>query len=154
MEVALPELQLWGVISNALSQLLSAVFAIKSPPKNRKPLPLEKSPSRAVKMSEKDIGQVPGLLQSNKKGLASDLEGTGEVLEFSHIDEKKVLRKMDIRLIPMLALLYLLSFLDRGNIGNASIEGLKEDLGLTGPQYNWCCRIVPISACILYNSLG
>jgi hypothetical protein len=31
---------------------------------------------------------------------------------FAHLDEKKILRKMDIRLIPMLALLYLLSFLD------------------------------------------
>lgn len=38
----------------------------------------------------------------------------------------------------MLALLYLLSFLDRGNIGNAKIEGLQEDLGLTNDQYNWC----------------
>lgn len=37
---------------------------------------------------------------------------------FAHLDEKKILRKMDLRLIPMLALLYLLSFLDRGNIGN------------------------------------
>lgn len=45
---------------------------------------------------------------------------------------------MDMRLIPMLALLYLLSFLDRGNIGNAKIEGLQEDLKLTDDQYNWC----------------
>lgn len=39
---------------------------------------------------------------------------------FAHLDEKKILRKMDLRLIPMLALLYLLSFLDRGNIGTLS----------------------------------
>lgn len=32
---------------------------------------------------------------------------------YAHIDSAKLLRKMDIRLIPMLALLYLLSFLDR-----------------------------------------
>ncbi|KAF1969445.1 MFS general substrate transporter [Bimuria novae-zelandiae CBS 107.79] len=57
---------------------------------------------------------------------------------FAHLDEKAILRKMDLRLIPMLALLYLLSFLDRGNIGNARIEGLVEDLGMSGPQYNWC----------------
>ncbi|KAJ4303953.1 hypothetical protein N0V88_001554 [Collariella sp. IMI 366227] len=57
---------------------------------------------------------------------------------FAHLDEKKILRKMDMRLIPMLALLYLLSFLDRGNIGNAKIEGLQEDLDLTDDQYNWC----------------
>lgn len=45
---------------------------------------------------------------------------------------------MDTRLIPVLALLYLLSFLDRGNIGNAKIEGLQEDLGLRSYEYNWC----------------
>jgi hypothetical protein len=60
---------------------------------------------------------------------------------FAHLDEKAILRKMDIRLIPMLALLYLLSFLDRGNIGNAKIEGLVEDLGMTGPQYNWTLTV-------------
>ncbi|KAI1356299.1 major facilitator superfamily domain-containing protein [Xylaria sp. FL0043] len=60
---------------------------------------------------------------------------------FAHLDEKKILRKMDIRLIPMLALLYLLSFLDRGNIGNAKIEGLQEDLHLTNDQYNLCLTV-------------
>ena len=59
----------------------------------------------------------------------------------SDIDPKKVLRKMDLHLIPMLALLYLLSFLDRGNIGNAKIEGLPESLGLTGGQYNWTLTV-------------
>ncbi|KAK7744055.1 hypothetical protein SLS53_003572 [Cytospora paraplurivora] len=57
---------------------------------------------------------------------------------FRYLDEAKVLRKMDLRLIPMLALLYLLSFLDRGNIGNAKIEGLQEDLHMLPYQYNWC----------------
>ncbi|KAF2224852.1 major facilitator superfamily domain-containing protein [Elsinoe ampelina] len=57
---------------------------------------------------------------------------------FAHLDLQKILRKIDLRLIPMLALLYLLSFLDRGNIGNAKIEGLQEDLRMTGSQYNWC----------------
>jgi hypothetical protein len=61
-----------------------------------------------------------------------DPEWDGSNVDFSHIDTKKVLRKMDIRLIPNLALLYLLSFLDRGNIGNAKIQGLTEDLRMTG----------------------
>lgn len=60
--------------------------------------------------------------------------------EFTPEMEKRVLRKMDLRLIPMLSLLYLLAFLDRGNIGNAKIEGLLEDLNMTGPQYSWTCR--------------
>lgn len=36
----------------------------------------------------------------------------------------------------MLAVLYLISHLDRANIGNAKIEGLLDDLGLDGIQYN------------------
>ncbi|KAL6871315.1 major facilitator superfamily domain-containing protein [Trichoderma novae-zelandiae] len=60
---------------------------------------------------------------------------------FVEIDEQKILRKMDIRLLPMLAALYLLSFLDRGNIGNAKIEGLQEDLDMTPEQYNWCLTV-------------
>lgn len=36
----------------------------------------------------------------------------------------------------MLAILYLASHLDRANIGNAKIEGLADDLGLDGVQWN------------------
>ena len=72
------------------------------------------------------------------------LSGDGN---FAHIDAKRVLRKMDLHLIPMLALLYLLAFLDRGNIGNARIEGLDKDLKLTGGQYNWTCKPYGISFC-------
>ncbi|KAK6208548.1 hypothetical protein QIS74_12066 [Colletotrichum tabaci] len=35
-----------------------------------------------------------------------------------------------------MGLLYLLAHIDRGNIGNAKIEGMDKDLGLTGNQYN------------------
>ncbi|KAL5358924.1 major facilitator superfamily domain-containing protein [Aspergillus floccosus] len=55
--------------------------------------------------------------------------------------EKKILRKMDIHLIPMLALLYLLAFLDRGNIGNAKIEGLLDDLHMSGHQYSMALTV-------------
>lgn len=55
--------------------------------------------------------------------------------DFSDLDEKKLVRKIDLHLIPVFTLLYLLSFLDRGNIGNAKIEGLAEDLNLSSTQY-------------------
>ncbi|KAH8788371.1 major facilitator superfamily domain-containing protein [Diaporthe sp. PMI_573] len=49
---------------------------------------------------------------------------------------KKVIRKIDFRLVPVMAILYLLAHIDRGNIGNAKIEGMDRDLGLVGNQYN------------------
>lgn len=36
----------------------------------------------------------------------------------------------------MLALLYLICHIDRANIGNAKIEGMVEDLNMSGIQYN------------------
>lgn len=38
-----------------------------------------------------------------------------EVLEFSIEDEERIKKKIDRRLIPALTVLYLLSYLDRGN---------------------------------------
>ncbi|OJD14335.1 hypothetical protein AJ78_05300 [Emergomyces pasteurianus Ep9510] len=52
-------------------------------------------------------------------------------------EEKGVVRKFDIRLTMFMALLYMLSFLDRSNIGNARIAGLEKDLKLTSPQFEW-----------------
>ncbi|KAF3994084.1 hypothetical protein FT663_00104 [Candidozyma haemuli var. vulneris] len=61
--------------------------------------------------------------------------------DFEDIDKKKLTRKIDLRLLPIFTVLFLLSFLDRGNIGNAKIEGLAEDLNLEGNQYNLCLTI-------------
>lgn len=56
-------------------------------------------------------------------------------LEIDHTAEKKLVRKLDFMIIPPVMLLYLFSFLDRVNIGNARLYGLEEDLGMTGDQF-------------------
>lgn len=50
-------------------------------------------------------------------------------------EERTVLRRLDRRLVLFVALLYMLSFLDRSNIGNARIAGLSTDLNLSSAQY-------------------
>ena len=52
------------------------------------------------------------------------------------VSERKLLTKIDLRVIPVLSILYLLAFLDRTNIANAAVFGLAGDLGLVGNQYN------------------
>lgn len=49
--------------------------------------------------------------------------------------EARLLRKLDWHITPMVMLLYLMSFLDRVNIGNARLYGLEKDLGLNADQY-------------------
>ncbi|KAJ5749011.1 uncharacterized protein N7511_010707 [Penicillium nucicola] len=77
----------------------------------------------------------------HKEQIADAESGSLGPVVFEGVNENAVLRKMDLRLIPMLSALYLLAFLDRGNIGNAKIEGLVEDLNMTGPQYNWTLTV-------------
>ncbi|PWW73463.1 MFS general substrate transporter [Tuber magnatum] len=57
------------------------------------------------------------------------------------IDEGALLRRIDLRLLPVLCILSALSFLDRVNIANAVIFGLKEELNLSGLEYNTCLTI-------------
>jgi len=52
-------------------------------------------------------------LEHAKAGVAIYNEG----VDTSGVDEKKLLRKLDLALIPWLSFLYLLSFLDRTSIG-------------------------------------
>lgn len=59
--------------------------------------------------------------------------------------DRKLLWKLDLRLIPWLCLLYLISFLDRTNIGNAKLDGLEKSLHITGGQYNACLSIFFVS---------
>ncbi|KAF2430788.1 MFS general substrate transporter [Tothia fuscella] len=111
----------------------------------------EKLPTGDAELEKASIEQEEGRNRhtgrqqhSSRKDVINEIDHLATAAtraSFAHLDEKKILRKMDLRLIPMLALLYLLSFLDRGNIGNAKIEGLTEDLKISGPQYNWCLTI-------------
>ena len=55
--------------------------------------------------------------------------------------EKKVRRKLDWNIVPLVTALYMLSVLDRSNVGNARIAGMANDLDLYGNRYNWLLTI-------------
>ncbi|KAL7619563.1 hypothetical protein AAE478_010104 [Parahypoxylon ruwenzoriense] len=75
-----------------------------------------------------DMSESKIMAQEASVGVATDLT-------FSAIDEKKLLRKLDAHIIPLVMLLYTFSFLDRVNIGNARLYNLERDLGLVGNQF-------------------
>ncbi|GAP86970.1 putative MFS general substrate transporter [Rosellinia necatrix] len=56
--------------------------------------------------------------------------------EFDKKLERRVLWKLDTRILPILAVLFLCSFFDRTNVGNARLYGLEADIGITNHQYN------------------
>ncbi|KIK90891.1 hypothetical protein PAXRUDRAFT_150882 [Paxillus rubicundulus Ve08.2h10] len=68
-----------------------------------------------------------------------EIYGSEEKMEHSiapvltEAQEAKLWRKIDLWLMPMIALMYLFSFMDRGN---AKLDGLMTQLNLTGNKYN------------------
>ncbi|GME64920.1 mfs transporter [Neofusicoccum parvum] len=73
--------------------------------------------------------ELPPLLQ----GLAED--------EIKTV-EKKMIRKVDWRMLPLIILMYILNYLDRNNIAAARLAGLEDDLHLTGSQYQTAVSIL------------
>ncbi|KAI0716549.1 MFS general substrate transporter [Earliella scabrosa] len=54
--------------------------------------------------------------------------------------ERRLVRKLDMRIIPMLCIIYLFAYLDRTNLGNARLQGLPEDVlhgDPTGVLFDW-----------------
>lgn len=74
--------------------------------------------------------------QVEKSDESIHISKEAETLCIAANEEKRLLRKIDRTLLPFLALLYLLSFLDRANIGNAKLAGLEDALGMTG-EYDY-----------------
>jgi len=59
----------------------------------------------------------------------------GRLAETDPAVVKKIIRRCDYRILPVMSVLYLLSFLDRTAIGNARIAGLTKDLKMTPREY-------------------
>ncbi|EKD20894.1 uncharacterized protein L3040_005834 [Drepanopeziza brunnea f. sp. 'multigermtubi'] len=62
--------------------------------------------------------------------------------QWKAIQNKKLLRKIDVRLLPFLILMYLLNFLDRSNLAQARLGSLEADLGMNGTDFNLATSIL------------
>ncbi|ATZ46507.1 hypothetical protein BCIN_01g10910 [Botrytis cinerea B05.10] len=75
---------------------------------------------------------------------ATDRHGQS-LVTFDPAAERKLRLKIDLMIVPTVALLYLFCFIDRANIGNAKLAGLEKDLNMKGYDYNKVLSIFYIS---------
>ncbi|KKK23306.1 putative MFS transporter [Aspergillus rambellii] len=70
----------------------------------------------------------------------SDRYAPGVVESVAHVvdhkAERALCRRFDLRLLPVLAVMYLFNALDKGNLGNAETGGMSDDLHFKPNQYN------------------
>ncbi|KAL1959099.1 hypothetical protein VTO42DRAFT_2886 [Malbranchea cinnamomea] len=81
--------------------------------------------------------------------IPSEDGSTGSSVEIDPKADKALIRKVDAHVVPFIVVMYLFSFLDRVNIGNARLYGLEEDLGLVGDQFQIAVSILFVPYCLL-----
>lgn len=69
--------------------------------------------------------------------------------------ERRLCRKLDFRILPLIAVMYLFNALDKGNISNAKTDGIVDDLNMEEDQWNILLSIfyIPFVLCALPLSL-
>lgn len=89
------------------------------------------------------------VLEKEIKGFDATLMSARAVL--SSEDEKKLMRRIDCRLLPLLALMYMIKAIDAANLSNARImdEGtdrnILAELHMSSNQYNWVTTAYTVS---------
>lgn len=99
-------------------------------------------PSQLVlQMSPNETFSTDNAVSSNAKAIipamnsAEDLPN-GNFIPCATAQHNRVMWKIDLHILPWLAIFFFLSFLDRVNIGNARLFGLESDLHMSGSDFN------------------
>ncbi|EPS31122.1 hypothetical protein PDE_06077 [Penicillium oxalicum 114-2] len=101
-------------------------------------------------MNRNDNDQLPVDGTSSKLGARGSVEEPDKLHEYpsapgvaeevtrvvDHKAERRLCRRFDLRLLPILAIMYLFNALDKGNLGNAKTDHMTEDLHFKPNQYN------------------
>jgi hypothetical protein len=69
----------------------------------------------------------------------------GEQIVIDPVDDKKVLRKIDLVILPIMLAVYFLQALDKATLSYASVFNLADHTGLVGTQYSWLGSIVYVA---------
>jgi ACS family allantoate permease-like MFS transporter len=70
---------------------------------------------------------------------------SGEYPELDPAEARRVRRKIDIHILPLMCTLYWIQFMDKTTLGSAAILGIRQATNLTTNQYNWLGTIFYIS---------
>lgn len=83
----------------------------------------------AVEAVKVDLNEV-------EKGGGGGEDGETSIVPPTHHEINTYIRRLDFRVLPVICITYMLSVLDRSNLGNAHQAGLDAGIGLVGNQYN------------------
>ncbi|KAF4976153.1 hypothetical protein FDECE_18504 [Fusarium decemcellulare] len=77
-----------------------------------------------------------------------------EHISISPADDRRILRRIDLALLPLMLTVYFLQALDKATLSYASIFGLIDDTNLEGDQYSWLGSIVFLAQLVMQPPLA
>jgi hypothetical protein len=77
-------------------------------------------------------------ITTNPDGSTVIVKQDGETVTIDKHAERALLWQFDLRILPLLTMMYLFNALDKSNLGNAKTAGLEEDLGFAGTNKCEC----------------
>lgn len=81
---------------------------------------------------------------------AADLfNNTTERIVVSEADNKRILRRIDLMVLPVMLGVYFLQQLDKSTLSYASVFGLVKDANLGGQDYSWLGSIVYVAQLVM-----
>lgn len=89
-------------------------------------------------------GDVVKTFQQHGKRIDPALAFIGlESIQYTAEEGRKILRKIDLRMMPLLMWVYMIQFADKTSLNYASVMGIREDTNLdsNSSQYNWVSSI-------------
>lgn len=77
--------------------------------------------------------------KGNKKKHSNDLDNAHlEMVEFTVEEEKALVRKIDLYILPLMCFVFLSQYLDKQSLSYATIFGLTRDLKMGAHDISWC----------------
>ena len=64
-------------------------------------------------------------------------------------EDKRILRKIDIGVLPVMLVVYFLQQLDKSSLSYTSVFGIVDEAHLVGTQYSWLSSVVYLAQLIL-----
>lgn len=109
-------------------------MSLKEKQTARYPPPLEQ---------QQEAGEEIIAATSSSKDLddAYDVYKKQDATDLDPAEARRVLRKIDVHVLPLLMVTYCLQYLDKSSINFASVYGLKEGTRLVGQDYSWLSSI-------------
>ena len=82
----------------------------------------------------KDADEALSFLENHPR--AAEIAGEGNAILEDPVQLKKLIRKIDLTIAPLLAAVYFLQFLDKTTLSYTAVMGIRTDTHLVGQDYS------------------